>query len=42
MHENEWIAKGEKLTITFEPYEIIWLTPSSEIKQGIDDQDLGE
>jgi hypothetical protein len=30
IHGHEWIAGDEKLTIPFEPYEIIWLKPSSE------------
>jgi sucrose phosphorylase len=32
--KKEWQAKNKKLFITFEPYDVIWLKPVSELKEG--------
>jgi sucrose phosphorylase len=32
--EKEWKAQNEKLSIALQPYDVIWLKPLSEIKQG--------
>ena len=28
--ETEWTAEGDKLDITFQPYDVIWLVPYNE------------
>ncbi len=32
--EKEWTAKGGKLSVTFQPYDVIWLRPHSELENG--------
>ena len=32
--EKEWEAKNSTLSITLLPYDVMWLTPLSEIKSG--------
>ena len=34
VNKKEWQAKNKKLSITFEPYDVIWLKPVSELKEG--------
>ena len=29
--EKEWMAENKKLTITFQPYDVVWLKPCSEL-----------
>jgi len=29
--EKEWVAENKKLTITFQPYDVVWLKPCSEL-----------
>ena len=33
LSEKEWMAEDKKLSLTFKPYDIIWLKPFSEVKK---------
>ncbi|NOQ85879.1 MAG: sugar phosphorylase, partial [Deltaproteobacteria bacterium] len=33
LSEKEWMAEDKKLSLTFKPYDIIWLKPFSEFKE---------
>jgi len=33
LSEKEWIAKNKKMSLTFKPYDVIWLKPFSEFKE---------
>jgi sucrose phosphorylase len=34
VNKKEWNTEKKKLSITFEPYDIVWLKPVSELKEG--------
>ena len=34
VNEKEWRAGNSTLSITLQPYDVMWLTPLSEIKSG--------
>jgi sucrose phosphorylase len=34
--EKEWTAKNARLSVTFQPYDVIWLKPQSELKESHD------
>ena len=31
--EKEWTAKNARLSVTFQPYDVIWLKPQSEVEK---------
>lgn len=31
--EKEWMAEGKKLSVNLQPYDVIWLTPSSDCRE---------
>ena len=33
LSEKEWIAENKKLSLTFKPYDVIWLKPFSELEE---------
>ncbi len=34
VNKKEWQAKNKKLSVSFEPYDVVWLKPVSELKEG--------
>jgi sucrose phosphorylase len=34
VNKKEWNSEKKKLSITFEPYDVVWLKPVSELKEG--------
>ena len=34
VNKKEWNAENKKLSITFKPYDVVWLKPVSELKEG--------
>ena len=34
VNKKEWKAENSKLSITLQPYDVVWLKPVSELKEG--------